>query len=54
MTHSLELSVVAEDGETEGQLAILRMLGCDIARGYLYSKPLPAGTFTERMLRQSA
>lgn len=54
MAHSLNLSVVAEGVETERQLAILRMLGCDIAQGYLHSKPLPAAAFTDRLLRQSA
>lgn len=54
MAHSLDLSVVAEGVETERQLSILRMLGCDIGQGYLYSKPLPAEAFAERMLRQSA
>ena len=54
MAHSLNLSVVAEGVETERQLGILRMLGCDIAQGYLYSKPLPAAVFTDRLLRQSA
>ena len=54
MAHSLDLLVVAEGVETDRQLSILRMLGCDIAQGYLYSKPLPAEAFIERMLRQSA
>ncbi len=53
MAHSLELSVVAEGVETEQQLAILRTLGCDIGQGYLYSKPLPAHVFSERMLTPS-
>ncbi len=54
MAHSLDLRVVAEGVETERQLSILRMLGCDIAQGYLYSKPLPAEAFMHQLLRQRA
>ena len=50
MAHSLDLQVVAEGVETEEQLAILRLLGCDISQGYLHSKPLPASTFRDRLL----
>lgn len=53
MAHSLNLSVVAEGVETEQQLSILRMLGCDIAQGYLYSKPVPTETFMNLLLSQS-
>lgn len=54
MAHNLGLKVVAEGVETDSQLALLRMLGCDVYQGYLYSKPLPAEIFSERLLRQSA
>lgn len=54
MAHSLDLLVVAEGVETPAQLSILRMLSCDIAQGYLYSKPLPAEAFMRNLLRQSA
>jgi diguanylate cyclase (GGDEF)-like protein/PAS domain S-box-containing protein len=50
MAHSLNLLVVAEGVETEQQLSILRMLGCDIAQGYLYSKPVPAQAFMDRVM----
>ncbi len=41
MAHSLNLRVVAEGVENEAQLAMLRRLGCDMAQGYYFSKPLP-------------
>ncbi len=41
MAHSLTLRVVAEGVENEAQLAMLRHLGCDMAQGYYFSKPLP-------------
>ena len=42
MAHSLNLSVLAEGVETEGQLARLRAEGRDEVQGYLFSPPKPA------------
>lgn len=39
----LDLSLVAEGVETESQRDILRRLGCDVAQGYLFARPAPAG-----------
>jgi EAL domain-containing protein (putative c-di-GMP-specific phosphodiesterase class I) len=36
------LKVVAEGVETEEQLARLREMGCDLAQGYHFAKPLPS------------
>ena len=40
MAHVLGLSVVAEGVETELQLSKLKELGCDIAQGYWFSRPI--------------
>ncbi|TVT35270.1 MAG: EAL domain-containing protein [Marinobacter vinifirmus] len=42
MAHSLGLSVVAEGVETREQLDLLEELGCDIAQGFYFSKPISA------------
>ncbi|MCZ8523965.1 MULTISPECIES: bifunctional diguanylate cyclase/phosphodiesterase [Paenibacillus] len=39
MAHNLKLLVTAEGVETEGQLRYLKELGCDVAQGYLISRP---------------
>jgi EAL domain-containing protein (putative c-di-GMP-specific phosphodiesterase class I) len=42
MGHQLGMEVIAEGVETEDQLARLAELGCDMAQGYLISRPMPA------------
>ncbi|WP_338758650.1 EAL domain-containing protein [Massilia sp. METH4] len=51
LAHGLNLVVVAEGVETEGQLAFLRDMGCDKIQGYLFSRPLPAEGL-EALLRE--
>ncbi len=48
--HALDLTVVAEGIETEEQSRLLAELGCDVAQGYFYSRPIDAAS-TEAMLR---
>ena len=44
MAHGLQMRVLAEGVETEGQLALLASHGCDLIQGYWFSRPLdPAG-----------
>ncbi|GAA4607213.1 hypothetical protein GCM10023107_80280 [Actinoplanes octamycinicus] len=45
--HNLGLSVVAEGVETEDDVATLRNLGCDIAQGYHFARPMPADEFRD-------
>jgi sensor c-di-GMP phosphodiesterase-like protein len=40
--------------ETERQLALLRQYGSNLAQGYLFSKPLPAGEFEAWLLQRNA
>ena len=40
---SLRISVVAEGVETQEQLALLRLAGCQEVQGYLFSRPQPGG-----------
>jgi diguanylate cyclase (GGDEF)-like protein/PAS domain S-box-containing protein len=42
LAHNLEMDVVAEGVETLHQLEHLRSLGCEMAQGFFFSKPVPA------------
>ena len=53
LAHGLRLTVIAEGVETQEQADLLRDLGCELAQGYLYSKPAPAETI-EQLLLNSA
>jgi len=53
LAHSLRLQVVAEGIETEGQLARLKAMGCDLGQGYLLSKALDLEG-AERLLERAA
>lgn len=43
--HSLGLNVIAEGVETLEQYDVIRRLGCDIAQGFLISRPVAPGEF---------
>ena len=51
---SLQLTVVAEGVETEGQLNLLTELGCDVVQGYLYARALSPAAFGRWLLDHSA
>lgn len=45
---------IAEGIETEGQIDILKNLGCSFGQGYYFSKPIPVGKFFQRYLQAEA
>jgi diguanylate cyclase (GGDEF)-like protein len=47
LAHHLGMDVVAEGVETKDQLAYLRLIGCEAAQGYFFSKPLNSELATE-------
>ncbi|MGS2724555.1 EAL domain-containing protein [Porticoccus sp. GXU_MW_L64] len=51
LADNLGLETVAEGVETEEQRHMLKELGCNLLQGFLFSKAIPAGEFTERFLR---
>lgn len=50
IARSLNLPVVAEGVETQGQLDLLRKAGCNLVQGYYFSRPLPADEFEQKIL----
>jgi EAL domain-containing protein (putative c-di-GMP-specific phosphodiesterase class I) len=52
LAHALNLHVVAEGVETEGQRDILREMTCDELQGYFFAKPMPADMLLEWALGQ--
>ena len=51
---SLQLAVVAEGVETEGQRNLLSELGCDVIQGFLYAPALSPPAFGRWLLDHSA
>lgn len=53
LAHGLRLNVVAEGVETQAQVDLLKSMGCELAQGYLYSKPVPADAIEMLLEKQS-
>jgi len=53
MAHFLGMKTIAEGIETRDQLRFLKEAGCDIAQGYLISRPLPLNELS-RFIKTSA
>jgi PAS domain S-box-containing protein/diguanylate cyclase (GGDEF)-like protein len=52
MAHSLQLRVLAEGVENEGQLGLLVTNGCDLIQGFYFSRPVPPAE-VEAMVREN-
>src|SRR3546814_11894130 len=53
LAHELNLNVVAEGVEDVDTWHALADLGCDIAQGFLLSRPKPAAELTEWLIRHT-
>lgn len=54
LASSLGMHTIAEGVETAGQLAYLRLQGCDEVQGYYFSRPLPVAELEEYLRQHSA
>jgi len=52
LAHQLGIKVVAEGVESETVRAELYALGCDLAQGFLFGRPMPAGAFADWLREQ--
>jgi EAL domain-containing protein (putative c-di-GMP-specific phosphodiesterase class I) len=53
MGHELGFKVVAEGVESAKTAELLTAMGCDIAQGYFFGRPVPAEELTERLRAQA-
>lgn len=49
MSRKLKIKVVAEGVETERQADFLRKINCDMAQGYMFSRPMPLSEFEKNI-----
>ena len=52
IANNLHIPVVAEGVETEGQIKILKDLGCNLVQGYYFSEPLHPSEFEAKILQK--
>ena len=52
--HTLDLTTIAEGVETERQLELLRVLGCDLAQGFHFARPRPPEEITNLIRTEPA
>lgn len=53
LAHSIDLKVVAEGVENEGQLEFLKQSGCNLIQGYLLGRPVSAAAITQLIEQQA-
>lgn len=53
LAHALGMQVVAEGVEDAACLDFLRLAGCDLAQGYLISRPVPAAAIDELLSKET-
>jgi len=49
MAHSLGMKTIAEGVETKEQLEVLKEIGCDMAQGYYFAKPMSEQEIEKRL-----
>jgi EAL domain-containing protein (putative c-di-GMP-specific phosphodiesterase class I) len=49
LARSLGVLAIAEGIEEEGQLQLLREMGCDLGQGFLFARPLSAEVMAEQL-----
>ncbi|OLE24017.1 MAG: hypothetical protein AUG44_20580 [Actinobacteria bacterium 13_1_20CM_3_71_11] len=50
LTETLSMTAVGEGVETQEQLTALRVLGCQLGRGFLFARPMAADDFRENLI----
>ena len=53
LAKSIDMRIVCEGVETEEQAEFLRQIGCDLAQGYLFARPMPVADF-EKLLQETS
>ncbi len=52
LAHAIGVLAIAEGVESDGQLASIEELGCDLAQGYLFAHPVPAEDVSQQLSDQ--